>query len=166
MTRKPSQNHDGPRLTSASSAKAPLTLLTMNQPMDPVKALRPAGRMLPRKPNAPRLSTIMGTPNLGPQDDRTQWVSDPSALPMRIESRLPEAEPEHRHAEHPDEDRGELEVRRQPRPEEIDRFSVPLLQGDVFDAAWLDGGDPLAVVALPNRYVLFYVLGCGHALSP
>jgi len=56
---------------SAWRANAPLTLLTMNQPIVPVKAFRPAGRMLPRKPKAPRLSTIMGTPNLGPHDERT-----------------------------------------------------------------------------------------------
>ena len=86
ITRKPSQNQVGPRLTSASNANAPLTLLTMNQPMDPVKALSPAGRTLPRKPNAPRLSTIMGTPNFGPHDERIQWVIDPSALPMRMAS--------------------------------------------------------------------------------
>src|SRR5438093_10234201 len=72
------------RRNSACSANAPLTLLTMNQPMVPVKAFRPAGRMLPRNPNAPRLSTIMGTPNFGPHDESTQCVSDPRALPRTM----------------------------------------------------------------------------------
>ena len=69
---------------SACSANAPLTLLTMNQPIVPVNAFRPAGRMLPRKPKAPRLSTIIGTPNFGPHDERTQCVSEPSALPTTM----------------------------------------------------------------------------------
>ena len=56
----------------------------MNHPMEPVNALRPAGRMLPRNPNAPRLSTIMGTPNFGPHEERTAWVSDPRAVPTTI----------------------------------------------------------------------------------
>jgi len=56
----------------------------MNQPIVPVNAFKPAGRMLPRKPKAPRLSTIIGTPNFGPHDESTQWVSDPSALPTTI----------------------------------------------------------------------------------
>ena len=74
------------RPPSAWRANAPLTLLTMNQPIVPVNAFRPAGRMLPRKPKAPRLSTIIGTPNFGPQDERTKWVSDPSALPRTMAS--------------------------------------------------------------------------------
>ena len=57
---------------SAWRANAPLTLLTMNQPIVPVNAFRPAGRMLPRKPNAPRLSTIIGTPNFGPHEESTK----------------------------------------------------------------------------------------------
>jgi hypothetical protein len=40
--------------------------------------------MLPRKPNAPRLSTIIGTPNFGPHDDRTACEIDPSAVPMMM----------------------------------------------------------------------------------
>ena len=104
----------------------------------------------------------LGTPRRqNPVGQRPERASDEDG-----ERCLPEAEPEHGHAEHPDEDRGELEVWRQPRPEEVDRFSVPLLQGDVFDAAWLDSGDPLPVVALPDGYVLLYVLGCGHTLPP
>ena len=72
------------RSASACSANAPLTLFTMNQPMEPVNALRPAGKMLPRKPKAPRLSTIIGTPNFGPNDERAACVSDPRAVPTMI----------------------------------------------------------------------------------
>ena len=92
ITRKVSQKGrfaDGRR---AWSAKAPLTLLTMNQPKAPVKALRPAGRMLPRKPKAARLSTIMGTPNFGPHEETTAWVSEPRRLPMMIAVALTFAE--------------------------------------------------------------------------
>jgi len=84
MTRKVSQKgrfRDGNR---ACSAKAPLTLLTMNQPKAPVIVFRPAGRILPRKPKGPRLSTIIGTPNFGPQDERTACVSEPSRLPTTM----------------------------------------------------------------------------------
>ncbi len=104
----------------------------------------------------------LGTPRRqDPVGQRSERAADEDG-----ERRLPEAEPEHSHAEHPDKDGGELEVRRQPCPEEVDRFSVPLLEGDVLDPAWLDGGDPLSVIALPDRYVLLYVLGCGHTLPP
>src|SRR5213083_195970 len=122
MTRNPSQNHESGRPTRASSANEPLTLLTMNQPNAPVTVFKPAGRMFPRNPNAPRLATIIGTPNLGPQDERIACVNDPGP---------------------------------EPRPEEVDRLPVALLEGDVFDPSRLDGGDPLPVVALPNRNVLF-----------
>ena len=50
------------QLSSAFSAKAPLTLLTANQPTPATSELMPAGRMLPRKPNPSRDSTICGTP--------------------------------------------------------------------------------------------------------
>jgi len=79
---------------------------------------------------------------------------------------LPEAETKDGDAEDADEDRGELEVWGQPRPEEIDRLPVTLLERDVFDAARLDGGDPLPVLALPNRYVLLYVLDRLHRRFP
>ena len=78
----------------------------------------------------------------------------------------PEAQTKDRDAEDADEDRGELEIRREPRPEEIDRFAVPLLERYVLDAARLDGGDPLPVLALPNRYVLLYVLDRLHRRFP
>src|SRR5437773_11981957 len=80
--------------------------------------------------------------------------------------RLPEAEAEDRYAEDAHEDRRELEVRRQPRPEQIDRFAVTLLERDVLDPARLDGGDPLPVLALPNRYVLLYFLDRLHRRFP
>ena len=51
-------------------AKVPLTLLTMNQPKLAVSQLSPAGRKFPKKPNAARPSTICGTPNRGPIDER------------------------------------------------------------------------------------------------
>src|SRR5919204_6086160 len=86
ITRNASQNGTVTFTSSAIawSANAPLTLLTMNQPKAPVNALSPAGRMLPRNPNGPRLSTIIGTPNLGPQDDTTACVSEPTAVPTMI----------------------------------------------------------------------------------
>src|SRR6202011_1670691 len=67
--------------SNADSAKAPLTLLTANHPTPAVMDIRPAGRMLPRKPKAERPCTIWGTPNLGPQLERTACDSAPSALP-------------------------------------------------------------------------------------
>ena len=86
MTRKESQKGMFQLTTSASavSANAPLTLFTMNQPIAPVRPFRPAGRMLPKKPNAPRLWTIMGTPNFGPHDERAACVSDPRAVPRMM----------------------------------------------------------------------------------
>ena len=71
------------------------------------------------------------------------------------ERRLPEAQPEDRNAKDAHEDGRELEVGRKPRPEQVDRLAVALLEGDVLDASRLDGGDPLPVVALPNRNVFF-----------
>ena len=56
----------------------------MNQPKEAVIPFRPAGRMLPRKPNAPRLSTIIGTPNFGPHEESTACVMDPSAVPTMM----------------------------------------------------------------------------------
>src|SRR2546430_6822568 len=82
MTRNPSQNQESGSPTSASRANEPLTLLTMNQPNAPVIVFRPAGRILPRNPNAPRLATIIGTPNFGPQDERIACVNDPRAEPI------------------------------------------------------------------------------------
>ena len=79
---------------------------------------------------------------------------------------LPEAEPEHRDTEDPDVDGREFEVRRKPRPEEIDGFPVALFERYVLDAAGLDGGDPLPVIPLPNRYVLLYVLDRLHRRFP
>src|SRR5260370_30064821 len=84
ITRKVSQKGRFRLGNSAWMAKAPLTLLTMNQPKAPVKAFSPAGRTLPRKPNAPRLSTIIGTPNLGPQDETTAWVTEPRSVPTMM----------------------------------------------------------------------------------
>src|SRR5487761_165562 len=84
MTRKAIQKGgfmDGSR---AWSAKAPLTLLTMNQPKEAVRPLSAAGNMLPRKPKAPRLSTIIGTPNFGPHEDRMPCARDPRAVPTMM----------------------------------------------------------------------------------
>src|SRR5256885_15939919 len=89
-----------------------------------------------------------------------------SAAQKDGEGGLPEAETDHRDGEDADVDRGELEVGREPRPEEIDRFAVPLLERYVLDATRLDGGDPLPIVALPDRYVLLYVLGSLHRRFP
>ena len=71
-------------LVSELSANVPLTELTANQPMPPVIDMIPAGRMLPRKPNGARLSTICGTPYCGPRADRTPCPSAPRPLPMTI----------------------------------------------------------------------------------
>src|ERR1700687_4257825 len=84
MTRKANQNGTFVDENSACKAKAPLTLLTMNQPKEAVIPFRPAGRMLPRKPKGPRLMTIIGTPNFGPHDDRTPCERDPRAVPTLI----------------------------------------------------------------------------------
>src|SRR3954453_21771226 len=78
---------------SAESANAPLTLLTMNQPMLAVNAFRPDGRNVPRNPNAPRACTICGTPNFGPQLDSTPWDSAPSAEPSSTPSAVSQNPP-------------------------------------------------------------------------
>src|SRR5260370_38686052 len=65
-------------------AKAPLTLLTMNQPNEAVSPFSAAGRMLPRNPNGPRLTIIIGTPNLGPHEESTAWLSEPRPVPRRM----------------------------------------------------------------------------------
>ena len=67
---------------SVTRAKAPLTLLTMNQPKLAVSQLSAAGRKLPKKPNEARPSTICGTPNRGPMVERMAWVIEPIRLPM------------------------------------------------------------------------------------
>ena len=46
----------------------------------------PAGRMLPRKPNPVRLSTIWHRPSFGPQVDRMPCVIEPAAVPITIAS--------------------------------------------------------------------------------
>src|SRR5207237_10309137 len=80
--------------------------------------------------------------------------------------RLPDAEPEGDDADRPDVDGGELEVRTQPGIEEVNRLAMPLLERDVLDAAGLDCGDPVSVVALTNRYVFFDLLDCLHRRLP
>src|SRR5713226_3773959 len=97
MIRKASQNGRLNQLSrrgpaSVCRANEPLTLLTMNQPTLAVKAFRLAGRILPRNPKAPRLWTIWGTPNLGPQLERMACVSEPSAVPRMI-ARAPSTNP-------------------------------------------------------------------------
>src|SRR6185437_8706754 len=64
--------------------------------------------------------------------------------------RLPERLPEARDRQHPDEYRGELEVRRRPGPEQLKRVPVPFLGRDEFRAAGFDRGNLAAVFALPN----------------
>ncbi len=80
--------------------------------------------------------------------------------------RLPEVQPEEKNGDKADEDGGKLEVGRKPRPEELNRLAVPLLQGDVLDASRLDRGNSLPVVTLPNRYVLLYFLDRLHRRLP
>jgi hypothetical protein len=71
---------------SAFSAKAPLRLLTANQPTPATIALMPAGRMLPRKPKPIRDSSICGTPNSGPRAASAPIDTEPSAVPSTIAS--------------------------------------------------------------------------------
>ena len=68
------------------------------------------------------------------------------------ERRRPEAAAEERDRDDADEDRRELEVRRHPRPEEVERPSVALVLGDELDPARLDRRDAVAVDTLPDRY--------------
>src|SRR4051812_46839494 len=56
-------------------------LLTANQPMPAVTALRPAGNRLPQYPNAARAWTNCGTPSFGPQVDGIPTQTAPSADP-------------------------------------------------------------------------------------
>ena len=70
----------------AFSAKAPLTLLTANQPTPATRALRPAGRALPRKPKPIRDSTICGTPNSGPRAASAPIDREPRAVPRTTAS--------------------------------------------------------------------------------
>ncbi len=65
-------------------AKVPLTLLTANQPMPAMIALRPAGSALPKKPNEIRDRIICGTPDSGPRADRTPWVRLPRPVPSTM----------------------------------------------------------------------------------
>ena len=58
------------------------------------------------------------------------------------------------------------QVRGKPRVEQLDRLAVPLLERDVFNAARLHGGDPLPVVAFPDRYVFLYFLHWLHRCLP
>ena len=77
-------------VVSVARANAPLTLLTANQPMPATTALRPAGRMLPRKPKPIRLSTICGTPNAGPRGGEHGHARSSRAR-CRARSRAPPA---------------------------------------------------------------------------
>src|SRR6202171_3324998 len=76
-TKNASQNGRLKDGKSDCRAKAPLTLLTMNQPNDAVSPFRAAGRMFPRNPKGPRLTIIIGTPNLGPHEESTAWEMEP-----------------------------------------------------------------------------------------
>ncbi len=62
-------------------ARAPLTLLTANQPMPAVTDCSPAGSTLPHQPNGTRLSTICETPSLGPRALSTPCERAPSPVP-------------------------------------------------------------------------------------
>src|SRR6476469_8117028 len=73
-------------LVSEFRARAPLTLLTANQPMPAMIALSPAGSALPNQPNEMRESTICGTPYSGPRAESTAWVNEPSPVPIRMAS--------------------------------------------------------------------------------
>ena len=55
------------KLVRVVNANAPEVVFTANQPIPATKVEVPAGKMLPRKPNAERLITICGTPWRGPQ---------------------------------------------------------------------------------------------------
>src|SRR6266581_4379114 len=81
-------------------------------------------------------------------------------------SGLPEVEAEELDGDDADEYRCELEVRRKPHEQEVERLAVSFLQGNVLDAARLDRGDPLAIVAFSNGNVLLYFLGSLHRRFP
>jgi hypothetical protein len=61
---------------------------------------------------------------------------------------LPEVHPERQHRQHADEDRGELQVRRGPRPEQLARFAVPVGLGDELVPAGFDRDYPVSVGAV------------------
>src|SRR3954469_14529900 len=79
------QSHLGSEV-SALRARVPLMLLTANQPMPAVTALRPAGGVLPQYPKGIRDWIICGTPYSGPRTPRRPCDSDPSAVPSTIAS--------------------------------------------------------------------------------
>ena len=82
------------------------------------------------------------------------------------QSRLPQVEPGIRDGDDADEYRGELEIWRQPDGEQIDRLAVSFLERYVLDATRFDGGDPLPVLALPDRNVPLYFVNRLHWPSP
>jgi len=64
--------------------------------------------------------------------------------------RLPKAQPEDGNRQHADEHGRELEVRRHPRPEQLRRPAVSLVERDELGTAGLDDGDGLAVMTLAD----------------
>src|SRR5205807_8349438 len=78
--------------------------------------------------------------------------------------RLPHVEAEKDDGDRPDEDGGELQVRRKPGPEEVDRFAVAFGERDVLDTTRLDLCHRFPVFALTNRD--FDRFGYSHASTP
>src|SRR3954452_2383179 len=78
------QNLSDSPSNKALRARAPLMLLTANQPMPATTALIPAGSQLPTNPKPVRLSTIWHSPDGGPQLESTPWLAEPSAVPSTI----------------------------------------------------------------------------------
>src|SRR5207302_1051630 len=98
-------------------------------------------------------------PELGPprREDRMRQRTQQAAHHDRGGG-LPHVEAEERDGEDAHEDGRELEIGREPSPEEVDGLPVALSERYVLDAPGFDSGYSLAVVALPYRYDLLDVV--------
>ena len=79
---------------------------------------------------------------------------------------LGHVEPEDGDPEDSDVDGRELEVRRHPGPEQVERSAMALAKRDVLHASRLDRRHPLPVLALPDGYVFLYLFDRLHRLPP
>lgn len=147
------QHHDdhqastGPIWNSVDRANAPpLTLLVANQPTPPaVTDINTAGTTLPLNPNATGPAPSAAHRAAGPARTGSSARQRRARCRARSRRRLPE-----RHAvvgdrEDADEDGGELQVGRGPRPEQLAGFTVPVRFCDELVPAGFDGCDLVSV---------------------
>ncbi len=136
---------------SEFSAKAPLTLLTANQPMPATSELRPAGQDVAAEAERDPATDHLRDAELRPAGATGHLREGAEAGAEHDGARRPARTvwPKNSDRDHADEDRRELEVGRHPGPEQVDRACRAAPRRDELGAAGLDGDDASPYV--PSR---------------